>query len=361
MIRILHIVEDFSVKSGGLRTVVQSLDFHLKSLGYKSYILSSGKEKEDKIFIVEASNKWLYSKQWKDKIYDILKAKKIDVFHIHGVWLYPQYIAAKIAVKEKLPFVLSTHGMLQPWMWKKGKLKKKIYFNFLIKKTFNNASLLHTITENETENLRKLFINQNFKEIPNLIFMDKSLEPITIVEKYILYIGRLNKTKGIDLLIKAFSSINQKDFKLKIAGEINSYKEELDKIILKFDLNDKIEFLDIVKGDFKTSLFKKAWVVVSPTYSDVIGMVNLESASFKTPVITTYKTGLKEEWNMNGGKLINPNVEELKEALFEVLSWNENERNENGTILYNFVLKNYSWNYQLSKWDELYQSILSNA
>jgi len=48
--KILHIVEDFSLNSGGLRTVIKNLDFQLKSVGYKSFILASNKEKEDDIF-----------------------------------------------------------------------------------------------------------------------------------------------------------------------------------------------------------------------------------------------------------------------------------------------------------------------
>ena len=42
--KILHIVEDFSLNSGGLSTVIKNLDFHIKSLGYKSYILASKKK-----------------------------------------------------------------------------------------------------------------------------------------------------------------------------------------------------------------------------------------------------------------------------------------------------------------------------
>lgn len=361
MIRILHIVEDFSVNSGGLRTVVKNIDFHLKSLGHKSYILSSKKEMEDKILTVEVTNKWLYSKNWKGRIEAIIKNKSIDIIHIHGIWLYPQYISAKLAYEKRIPFVLSPHGMLQPWMWKKSKIKKRIYFNLLIKRVFNKASIIHSITKSETDNLKKFFDDINLIEIPNLIYINSALKPTLIKKKYILYIGRLNKTKGIDLLIKAFSFLDLNGFRLKIAGEINDYKEELDDLILKLDLKDKIEFLDIVKGDLKTNLIKEAWVVVSPTYSDVIGMVNLESASLMTPVITTYRTGIKKSWKEHGGMLINPNVKELKDALQKALLWDESERNQRGVALYNFVFKNYSWNSQVHEWEKLYQSILNKA
>ena len=44
--------------------------------------------------------------------------------------MFPQFIAAKFCSDNKIPFVLTTHGMYEPWLWEKGTLKKKIYFNF---------------------------------------------------------------------------------------------------------------------------------------------------------------------------------------------------------------------------------------
>ncbi len=352
--KILHIVEDFSISSGGLRTVIQNLDFQLKKRGHQSYILSSNKEKEDAIFVVKSKKKWLYSNKWTEKIDEIVTKYHINKIHIHGVWLYPQYIGAKYAIQNKIPMILSPHGMYQPWLWRKGMLKKKLYFNLLSKKWFSKASIIHSITSNETTNLKKLFPQNYFVEIPNLISLQEKNTHYNAKEKYILYIGRLNKTKGIDLLIKAFSEIKNKNVTLKIAGEFNEYKKELVTIVKSLSLGDKIEFLGIVKNKIKINLIKNAWVLVSPTYSDVIGMANLEGASFKTPVITTYNTGLKKKWNSNGGRLINPNLRELKEVLSQIIGWSLEDRNRNGKELFTFVKQNYSWEKCISDWENLY-------
>ncbi len=356
--KILHIVEDFSLKSGGLRTVIKNLDFYLKSIGNESYILSSKKENEDDILLVEANNKWLYSKNWESKIDAISKQYGIEIIHVHGVWLYPQLIGAKYAIKNNISLILSAHGMYQPWMWKKGVIKKKIYFYFLSKKWFSKASIIHTITPNETKNIKHLFNRNQIVEIPNLITIKNKKEKYQSGEKYILYLGRLNKTKGIDLLIKAFEKIENQDFKLKIAGGFNSYKNELESLVNSLKLGNKVEFLNLVKNEQKNDLIRNSWVMLSPTFSDVIGMVNLEAASLKTPMITTYNTGLKKEWNLKGGKLINPNEEELKNALIEVLNWTLKERLKYGQKLYEFVEEHYSWESRLMDWEKLYKRAL---
>ena len=360
--KILHVVENYSFSSGGIRTVVKNLTEELLDQNYTSFILTSSKEKEDKsVYVVNSDKKpWLYSKEWKMKIDQICREKKINCIHIHGTWMFPQFIAAKYSIKNKIPFVISTHGMFEPWLWEKGKFKKKVYFNFLTKKYFSKATVIHSITVEETENLKKIFINGNIVEIPNLITEQKEdLDLIDHKEKYILYIGRLDEKKGIDLLIKSFIKINPKNVKLKIAGEFNIYKEILDKIIESSNIDsNNIEFLGFVKAKTKHKLIKNAFVLVAPSHSEVIGMVNLEAAILKIPVITTYQTGLSKLWQENGGFLINPNQKELISSLKEVLKWSQEKQIEQGEKLYNFVLQNYTWKNRIQDWEKLYNSVL---
>jgi glycosyltransferase involved in cell wall biosynthesis len=359
--RILHIVEDFSFSGGGIRTVVKNLSEELKKNSYNSYIITSKKEKEDNVYLVESSDKpWLYSKDWKNKIQTISNQKHIDCIHIHGTWMYPQFIAAKYSSENNIPFILSPHGMYEPWLWEKGTLKKKLYFKYLTKRYFEKASIIHAITVEEKKNLKKIFPKTQLNEIPNLIKSDNNhLETSLNKENYLLYLGRLDEVKGLNILIKSFIKIDPKNIKLKIAGSFNAYKLVLDKIIKEsnFDSN-KIEFLGFVKNDAKEQLVKNAIAVVAPSYSEVIGMVNLEAAILKTPVITTYQTGLKKEWNKNGGVLINPNFKELNVAIKKVLNWSKEKRNQEGEKLYNFVLKNYTWKNRIKDWLKLYSSII---
>ena len=68
-------------------------------------------------------------------------------------------------------------------------------------------------------------------EIPNLITIKEEFSDATITQKNIVYLGRLNKTKGIDLLIKAFSKLHNTDVNLLIAGGDNAYKIELESLV----------------------------------------------------------------------------------------------------------------------------------
>lgn len=357
--KIYHIIEDYSLMSGGLRPVVMDLYNHVD---LPSEIITTKKEPLDnEVTSFNPNRFWHHSKQLKNFLFESSKHKD-TIFHLHGVWMYPQYIASKIAYRKQVPLVITPHGMFKSYLWKKGLLKKKIYFNNVTKKYFEKANVIHAITEDEKNDLVDLFKGKiNIEVIPNLI--STSQIPLDVEqiqgEKYVLFLGRIHPIKGIQMLIDAFSKINPKDFKLKIAGPKNEYQEELIRFVDSIGMSNKIEFLGMVKGDKKFELYKNAQVFVAPSYSEVIGMVNLEAAIMETPVITTNQTGLLNEWNQEGGILIKPETSELENALRQALSWTASERNDRGKKLKNFTIKNYSWEQNKYKWESLYNSLLN--
>lgn len=359
--KVLHILEDYSTHSGGLRTVVKNLDNKLRNAGNHSFILTSNKDVNDEIYgLISNKNKWLYSKDWKPMLYKVLDEQNIEIIHIHGVWMYPQYIAAKVALEKKVPFLITPHGMYEPWLWKKNGILKRLYFSLISKPVFKKANVVHAITEDEQMNLNRLFINNRIVAIPNLIDpLETEYEYSENSERYILYLGRLDSKKGIDLLIKAFHEIHTENVKLKIAGGFNSYKAELEQLVSTLGMEHKVEFLGMVTGKQKIKLFTEAFLFAAPSHSEVIGMVNLEAASCGTPVLTTFQTGIHENWAHNGGFLINPKLGELKTALSKALSMTLKERIANGALLKSYVLQEYSWDSKYKNWDQLYKSIVN--
>ena len=128
-------------------------------------------------------------------------------------------------------------------------------------------------------------------------------------------------------------------------------------MVNQLDLSKKVEFCGIVTGREKFKLFKDAWVFVAPSYSEVVGMVNLEAGAMSTPVITTNQTGLLPDWSKNGGELINPDLDELNEALKKAVAWSESERYDRGKSMFQFVETHYSWEKNMSTWLDLYASL----
>ncbi|BCY27834.1 glycosyltransferase [Flavobacterium okayamense] len=357
MKKIYHISENVSFNSGGVRTILLLLNNYLNQNHQPSNIITNLKEETDNFIHFETTKPWFYQKEIKKYLSKLHNTS--STFHLHGTYSYTQFVSSEIAIKNKIPYVLSPHGMLEPRVLAKNSLKKKLYLQLILNKIIKNAEFLHCITPIEKDNVYKLTQHKNIVEIPNLIDFstipkDLNYEP---KEDYFLFIGRPDKIKGLELLIYAFAEINNRDRKLKIVGPENDYTIVLKQLVTKLGLDSNVEFLGPIFNQEKYNLITNARAVVVPSYSEVIGMVNLEASACKAPVITTHQTGLKQEFGKMGGTLINPKIEEIKNALQESLNWNDIERIERGNLLQKFVYENYSWDQKGKLWLDLYNKI----
>lgn len=363
MKKIYHITEDMSFNSGGVRTVLVNLDTYLNNTSdLNSTILSNFKEPNDPYIDFNPSSRlkmWNYSVEYKNYISS--QISNLDVLHLHGVFMHPQFTASKQAEKHNVPYIVSPHGMLEPWHLKDKQLKKGIYLKLFLEKILSNSSMLHAITPLEKDNLFKLTKHKNIFEIPNFINYSKIPNHLTYNpnEEYILYLGRIHPKKGLDILLESMTKIENKKIKLKIVGEENLYSNELRTKCNNLLINNRVEFVGSVFGDEKYALYANAKAFVAPSFSEAIGMVNLEAAICKTPVITTFNTGINPDWNINGGLMINPKVDELTNAINLALSWNETERFERGGLLSEYVINNYSWEKKGYLWADIYNSLIN--
>jgi glycosyltransferase involved in cell wall biosynthesis len=261
--------------------------------------------------------------------------------------------------------------MLEPWLWNKQNLfkkyKKKIYFNLIFQHAIAESTVFHAITPIEKENLSKLLPKQKMVVIPNAIGLGKEnvyddSGEFTVPEKYFLFLGRLHPKKGVDLLVNAFYRANlDKEWRLVIIGPESDpqYVEKIKTDVLNWGLSNRVEFTGPIFGTRKLELIRKSWAMVTPSYSEAVGMVNLEAAVCKVPSITTFETGLWD-WEEGGGILIHPNVDELTDSLLKASRWSLADRLEYGDKSYQLVANKYSCDTVVPKWEALYSSLITD-
>lgn len=176
--------------------------------------------------------------------------------------------------------------------------------------------------------------------IANNTIFNPLMENLSGMEKdSFIFIGSLDKRKGLDLLLKSFSSFSKKTgspLKLVIIG---SGSEELSlKILAKqLDIENLVEFKRAITDDkLKKEYFRKAIACVSPLQA---GLSVLESFSYGVPFIT-YRNAISggEHLNIinyNNGMLVN-NENELTTSLMKI-----NEDRELAKRLGNNAYKHY--------------------
>ncbi len=356
---IFQITEDFTEKNYGVTTSIKEINKFVNSY-YNVRVLHFNNNLP-----------WKFSLHLKRELTSNIASYKKLLVHIHGIWQYSQYIGAKIAIKYKKPFIVSPHGMLEPWLMDKKNigtikyLKKNLYLKFIALSVFKKANFIHAITPLEKKNLEKYFDKDKIVVIPNAINVEEIKKYVKVptknLEKRILFIGRLHPIKGVDILIKAFieGKFYNEGWELWIVGpeEVPKYVKFLRGLSKGFKkyIKFKPPVFDLKE---KFNLYNKSWITVVPSHSEVIGMVNLESASCYTPTITTYETGLLN-WEEGGNLLIRPDVESMIKSLKIALQWDLEKRIKLGKKAYNFVKDNFSEKVVSNMWKDFYEEVFN--
>ncbi len=286
---------------------------------------------EVKYFKYQKFNRWFLPKGF---FREILKAKdSFDIFHINLIWDPISWVFGFILVIFNKKIIISTRGTFEEELIKKRSyfLKKIIYFLF-IKYIFKKTSGFHFTSEIEKNKFFKIFQRQKpYSIIPNLFDyfefqeqVDKNLLKKFNLDnkKYILYFGRINWKKRIEVLIDAFYELTKekKDFYLAIIGSADSdYFKKLKNKVKELKLEDKI-ILDgrIVFGKEKIALFQNASLFVLPSISENFGYVVAEALASNVPVIVSQGVAFKEFLNKYNLGIVfeGNNEEELRRDLF---------------------------------------------
>lgn len=371
--RILHISEKHTLAAGGTTKVVHDLVGALQARGHAGAIIASGVEPRPapdgaRLATTAAERSflgrlWHYSLSFPGLLRKEIESFRPDIVHLHGFWMGPQYVAAKVVRDLGIPTVLSVHGSLfyQRWQSKRSlaHLKKGGYAKILAGPRFSGVSLLHAITHQELELLEHLLPGPPLTCIPNWVDLGDAPERLAPAQKHFAFIGRISPEKNLENLILGFQQASLKGvWKLSIVGPVGDdrYLTQLKKLAMP--MGDHIQFPGPLYGDEKEKLLQTLQAVIVPSFTEVISLVNLESAAAGIPTITTRETGLME-WQNHGGLLSSVDAISLSGAIEAAAAWSPIERQSRGMSLRALVEQKYSERPVADQWIDAYSSLLS--
>lgn len=311
---------------------------------------------------------WRFAPSYAPLCEATIKRENISVVHIHGMWMHPQFAAACVAQRLAIPTVLTNHGAVQ-WALRQpgvlGAAKKRAYMTLMKDRLFRNITVQHAITRRDRDALYSFFPHKRIEIIPNFVDLenvDRELSSTSaqIGEPYMLYLGRLHPTKGIDVLIEAFGrAALARDWRLVLVGPTvdEAYSDRLRRLIVA---SPRADWIEMRKPEWESAakyhLMRDAWVTVVPSHTEVISLVNLEASACATPTITTTATGLTD-WTEGGGLLVEPALGPLTAALSEAAQWSNQERRQRGLASRKLVEERYSASVVVPRWISLYRSL----
>jgi phosphatidylinositol alpha 1,6-mannosyltransferase len=267
---------------------------------------------------------------------DLITVVDLERLFLFGTWHIP---GRKYAQINKIPFITEYHTDYyhHASTYPAGKLLKEILWKPITKYLYNKCDVTISVSPTAGKVVEKMGIS-NSRTIPiygldlsaytpsrnNRQFLASWLTEKEQQNKVILFLGRLALEKKVDILIKAFCILQNKqpNTSLIIAGDGPSEVVNQLKNLAKSIPN--IHFIGFVHGEVKANLLASCDVYCSPAPYETFGLTIIEAMSSGTPVITVNSGGVSD-YIVNGinGYFVPPNdVEEFSNTIEKVLSQN---------------------------------------
>ena len=285
-----------------------------------------------------------------------------DVFHSHGYGSLHPLCAALAALLRRKPFFFTLHGYP-----KMTRLKEKamlwLYRNFIARIYLAIARKVISVSE-DLSDIEREVARRKVAVIPNgadteLFKPSKTEERKTIIT----YVGRFDRYKGIDVLVRAFAQVVREfpDVELHIVGKDEGMRSELERLARELGVEGKTMFYEELEKAKMPEVYNRSSLVVLPSYYEGFSLVMLEALLCRRPMLATQVGMAEQVMRMAFGRhadmfLVKPgDVDGLAEKMRAILG----ARERLGDILKKAserIAAEYSWPAVADRTLELYQS-----
>ncbi len=260
-----------------------------------------------------------------------------DLHVLHGSYQYPAYAAARFCRNNKVPYVFTPHGSLDPAVRIKHHFRNPIVDFVYHDEVIRNANAWHFTSEGERDACERQIWRKSFVEplgidierIPEGGRSGKFRAKYGIPNDAILllFLSRITRKKGIDILIEAFRRLATGFPKIYLAlcGPIDSDMSALVRAALhQPGISGRLVVTGLVVGGDKDAAFFDCDYFVLPTYSENFGIAAFEAVAYGAPLVTTTGLNWHRELSQCGrAMIVEPNADALYDGLLQAVnqSW----------------------------------------
>ena len=293
----------------------------------------------------------------------------IDLHHFHGLWHREHSKFGSELSSRGVPFVISPHGMLEPWAIKNKWWKKRLYLTAIEKYHLKRATSLFAASKMEANSISNILVPKFCPIIPIGCMDPKGVNYEHTRgnlgwgrdELVLLFLSRLDKKKGLELLFETLNNLDMnRATRLVIVGDGEpKYVSELKRQSLTLNQpNLKIEWVGSVWGEDRWQYFQASDLFCLPTYSENFGIAVLEALYAGTPVLTTDQTPWKEHQDIEGLIISQPTPGSLKKGLQIALSQFSNWTLAERQTLSQWASDNYAWRNLAAEYLTTYNDVM---
>jgi len=294
------------------------------------------------------------------EIRQFLDEQNYDLLHFHEPWV--PLLSRQILNRTSCPAIATFHAKLpEAWLARTiGKAAKPYTKSFL-----KDIDYFVAASEPAAEHIRSL-TKEDVQIIYNGVDLDKyNPDEVRLLPQYddeiktILFINRLEKRKGPDLMLKAYRELvdEHDDLRLVIASD-GDMRSRLETYVKVYDL-PRVEFLGFVDDETKIRLYASADLYCSPApFGEGFGIVLLEAMAMQTPYVAGDNAGYRfATGDKSDEYLVDPTQPILLAKRLEKMLYDEAARSKFRTWAKDRV-QSYDYKVVVDEYEKIYNDVV---
>lgn len=296
-----------------------------------------------------------------------LEQAEIDILHVHGLWMYISIAARLWAARSGRPYVVSPHGMLDPWALANSGWKKALALRAYERRHLNGAACVHALCDDELRAIRAFGLRNPACVIPNgvalpALSMGPSGRP-GAERLTLLFLGRLTPKKGLVPLIEAWAAFKARpcsqQWTLEIAGSgAPDFVEALKALIELRGVANSVRLVGHRAGEDKSRTFAAADAFILPSVSEGQPLAVLEAWAHGLPTLLTAQCNLPEGFEAGAAMRIGTSAEHIARGIENLASLSDAVRIEMGRRGRRLAETEFSWRGTAGRWSQEYRRLV---
>jgi glycosyltransferase involved in cell wall biosynthesis len=294
-----------------------------------------------------------------------------ELVHLHGYGLLANDWSARRANRLGVPVVYSLHhGVARPEPTARARVERAVYDRILGLRSLSLASAIIAANEADRQWLETRGIQSSrihviptgLEEIAFEAGVPARVRETLGLGRYVLYVGRLQREKSVDTLLRAFASLSPERTSLVLAGPDAGEGARLRALASALGIQDRVRFLGEVDEATKRDLLAGCEVLVLPSFYEAQGIAVLEAWAQARPVIASRVGGVLELVEDGHDGLLVPwgDVQALAERLRRILG-DRNLGTALGDAGFTKARERYAWTRLAPEVEAVYESLLRLA
>jgi len=267
------------------------------------------------------------------------RGQAYDVVVVHGLWQYLSFAAWSAFQGGAVPYVVYPHGMLDPWFKRRypvKHLKKWLYWPWADYRLLRDARCVVFTSDEERVLARESFwLYRAQEEVirygtadplpvdPDAHAQFLEAHPMLAGREVVLYLSRITRKKGCDLVIRAFAEAvaGNPELRLVMAGPDENYRDDLVLLAAELGVGDKIVWPGKLAGNLKWGAFATASAFILCSHQENFGVAVAEALACWVPVLISDKVNIHREISEARAGLVAPDTLDGARQLFS--GWGE--------------------------------------